>query len=97
MSQTTSKKRPRKSTINRSRPSIPEKTIVRLWGLAGGRCQYAGCNAPLWRDELTVADMNGAYIAHIYDVHRQTHRYDPVLSPRLATDISNLTSLFFKS
>lgn len=90
MSPTTSKKQPRKSTTSPSRPSIPEKTIVRLWVLAGGRCQYAGCNDPLWRDDLTLADMNGAYVAHIRDVNPKTHRYDPALSPQLATDISNL-------
>lgn len=48
-----------------SSSSIPEKTRVRLWVRASGRCQYAGCNKPLWRDDLTMADMNSAYIAHI--------------------------------
>ena len=75
------------------RPAIPEKTRTRLWVLAGGRCQYEGCNEPLWRDDLTLADMNGAYIAHIRDVNPQTHRYDPELSPELATDITNLLLL----
>jgi len=76
-----------------SRPAIPDKTKLRLWILAGGRCQYEGCNAPLWRDDLTLAQMNAAYIAHIIDVNPKTHRYDPVLSPKLASDISNLMLL----
>lgn len=76
-----------------NRSAIPEKTRTRLWVLAGGRCQYEGCNEPLWRDDLTMAQMNGAYIAHIIDVNPQTHRYDPELSPELATDISNLMLL----
>lgn len=76
-----------------SRPAIPDKTKLRLWILAGGRCQYEGCNEPLWRDELTLAQMNAAYIAHIIDVNPKTHRYDPVLSPKLASDISNLMLL----
>jgi len=75
------------------RPAIPEKTRTRLWVLAGGRCQYEGCNEPLWRDDLTMSEMNGAYIAHIRDVNPQTHRYDPRLSPELATDIANLMLL----
>lgn len=76
-----------------SRPDISEKIKTRLWVLSGGRCQYEGCNEPLWRDDLTMAQMNGAYIAHIVDVNPQTHRYDPVISPKLATAISNLMLL----
>lgn len=75
------------------RPAIPEKTRTRLWVVAGGRCQYEGCNEPLWRDDLTMSEMNGAYIAHIRDVNPKTHRYDPELSPELATDINNLMLL----
>jgi len=78
------------------RPSIPDKITTRLWVLAGGRCQYDGCNESLWRDDLRMADINGAYIAHIIDVNPQTHRYDPVLSPKLAKDISNLMLLCSK-
>lgn len=75
------------------RPTIPEKTRTPLWVLAAGRCQYEGCNEVLWRDELTMADMNAAYVAHIRDVNPQTHRYDPELSPEMATDIKNLMLL----
>lgn len=78
------------------RQDIPEKIKTRLWLLAGGRCQYEGCNEPLWRDELTMAEMNAAFIAHIIDVNPQTHRYDPVLSKKLAIDISNLMLLCHK-
>lgn len=39
--------------------------------------------------------MNKAFIAHIVDVNPQTHRYDPVLSKQLATDISNLMLLCY--
>ena len=55
-----------------NRPTISDKIKIRLWILAGGRCQYEGCNVPLWRDDLTMAQMNGAYIAHIIDVNPQT-------------------------
>lgn len=76
-----------------TRPDIPDKIKTRLWVLAGGRCQYEGCNGALWRDDLTMAKMNRAYIAHIRDVNPKTHRYDPELSPELATDIVNLMLL----
>ena len=79
--------------VKKNRPDIPEKTIVKLWLLSGGRCQYDGCNTPLWRDELTLSDMNSAYIAHIIDVNPQTHRYDKELSPKLTKDLSNLMLL----
>ena len=72
------------------RPAIPEKTRTRLWVLAGGRCQYEGCNKPLWQDELTMAQMNTAYIAHIIAAEPNGPRGDKELSPKLATDISNL-------
>ena len=75
------------------RPAIPDKIKMRLWLLAGGRCQYERCNEPLWRDDLTLAQMNRAYIAHIIDVNPQTQRYKPELFPRLASDISNLMLL----
>ena len=72
------------------RPAIPEKIRTRLWVLAGGRCQYEGCNKPLWQDDLTMAEMNKAYIAHIIAAEPNGPRGDKELSPKLATDISNL-------
>lgn len=72
------------------RPAIPHKTQVRLWVLSGGRCQYEGCNEPLWRDELTMAQMNAAYIAHIVAADPGGPRGDEILSPKRATEISNL-------
>lgn len=69
---------------------IPEKTRVRLWVLSGGRCQYDGCNIPLWRDDLTMLAMNRSYIAHIIADSPEGPRGDPILSPKLATEITNL-------
>ncbi|MCD4670082.1 MAG: SAVED domain-containing protein [Actinomycetia bacterium] len=75
------------------RSTISEKVKYRLWVLAGGRCEFDNCNEPLWRDSLTMGQMNRAYIAHIYGVEPSSTRYDPVLSPQFATDISNLMLL----
>lgn len=72
------------------RPAIPEKIRTRLWVLTGGRCQYEGCNKPLWQDKLTLVQMNTAYIAHIIAVEPNGPRGNKELSPKLATDISNL-------
>ncbi len=70
--------------------NIPEKVKIRLWGRAAGRCQYEGCNKPLWRDDLTKAEFNTAYIAHIVADQPNGPRGDDVLSKDLAADISNL-------
>lgn len=69
---------------------IPESVKIRLWGKAGGRCQYEGCNAPLWLDSLTKADFNTAYIAHIIADSEKGPRADKYLSKKLSKDISNL-------
>ena len=45
--------------------NIPESVKLLLWGKSGGRCQYEGCSKALWRDDLTKAEFNAAYIAHI--------------------------------
>ncbi|MCT2195992.1 SAVED domain-containing protein [Paenibacillus sp. p3-SID1389] len=70
--------------------NIPEKVKIRLWGLAAGRCQYEGCNEPLWLDTLTQHEFNGAYIAHIIADSPNGPRGDAILSEQLEKDISNL-------
>jgi hypothetical protein len=72
---------------------IPETVKTRLWGKAGGRCQFEGCNQPLWIDVLTQAEFNSAYIAHIIADRASGPRGDPVLSEQLKADISNLMLL----
>lgn len=69
---------------------IPEKIKIRLWGKAGGRCQYKGCNKPLWLDSLTQEEFNVAYIAHIIADKPGGPRGDPTLSEKLKSDISNI-------
>jgi len=70
--------------------SIPERVKVRLWGKAAGRCEYEGCNKPLWLDSLTKAEFNIAYIAHIIADSPDGPRGDVVLSEKLKDDIENL-------
>lgn len=70
--------------------SIPEHVRYRLWGLAAGRCQYRGCNEPLWMDGLTQAEFNIAYVAHIVADSPNGPRGDPVRSKLLAAELSNL-------
>jgi CBASS immunity sensor of nucleotide second messenger signals len=69
---------------------IPESVKLRLWGKAGGRCEYTGCNTSLWLDSLTKAEFNTAYLAHIYGDSPGGPRYEAGTSERLAPDITNL-------
>ena len=69
---------------------IPESVKFRLWGKSGGRCQYEGCSKALWRDDLTKAEFNVAYIAHIIADKPTGPRGHPKLSEKLSSDINNL-------
>jgi len=37
-----------------------------LWGKAAGRCEFAGCNEPLWKSRVTQEQVNIGQKAHIY-------------------------------
>ncbi|PFH91382.1 SAVED domain-containing protein [Bacillus sp. AFS088145] len=76
-----------------SRTSIPEKVKIRLWGKAAGRCQYEGCNTPLWYDSITKSEFNAAYIAHIVADSPDGPRGDSERSVLLSKDIANLMLL----
>lgn len=69
---------------------IPERTKLRLWGKAAGRCEYEGCNQALWLDALTKVEFNSAYLAHIIADRSDGPRGDPVLAKQLKRDPSNL-------
>jgi hypothetical protein len=71
-----------------SESNIPLRVAVVIWGQAGGRCQYRGCRAVLYRDPTTKSKFNQAYLAHIYG--EKGARYHPVHSPALAKDVSNI-------
>ena len=73
--------------------SVPVEVRLRLWGKAAGRCEYAGCNQPLWRDNLTQVEFNTSYIAHIVADQPDGPRGDKVLSKLLAKELSNLMLL----
>jgi hypothetical protein len=72
---------------------IPLPVRYSLWGIAAGRCQYEGCNKPLWVDSLTKKEGNYSYIAHIIADSPDGPRGDEELSKKLAKDISNLMLL----
>ncbi len=73
-----------------TRPAIPRKVQSLLWLKAGGRCEFRGCNKILYEDQVTQDPINESNIAHIISWTENGPRGDKVLSPKLATDISNL-------
>ena len=40
-------------------------TVCKLWLVAGGRCQFPGCNCNLMQDDITWRQINYANVAHI--------------------------------
>lgn len=76
-----------------SHTNIPVPTKILLFGRAAGCCQYRGCNKELTRDSLTRRNANFSAFAHIVADEPGGPRGDPILSPRLAKDISNIMVL----
>ncbi|MBY5529695.1 SAVED domain-containing protein [Rhizobium leguminosarum bv. viciae] len=76
----------------RRRESIPPNVKAIIWGRSAGRCAF--CNKPLIGDLTSgKSNLNTAYIAHIISDAPGGPRGDPVLSPALAKDPSNLMLL----
>jgi hypothetical protein len=66
---------------------------TRLWGKAGGRCEYEGCNKPLWIHDVTQFEFNSSYVAHIVADEPGGPRGDINRSKLICNDISNLMLL----
>ena len=73
--------------------SIPDKIKRILWIVAGGRCEFEGCNRPLWFDILTKRTCNAAYIAHIIADQPDGPRGHKTLSKKKCADIDNIMLL----
>ncbi len=72
------------------RPTIPPAIVSALWAISGGRCEFRGCNLPLWKDAITKKRLNQSNIAHIISWTSTGPRGDEELSPLLAKEIANL-------
>lgn len=71
------------------RKSIPETVKLQLWVKSGGRCEFKGCNKPLWRNNLTLSDGNFAEFAHIIGSSKDGPRGTEE-SEKLQIEFSNL-------
>jgi hypothetical protein len=58
-------------TVRKGCSREPQRNISRavereLWGRAAGRCQFSGCNRPLYKSPVTQESVNISQRAHIY-------------------------------
>lgn len=76
---------------------VSPKTRAIVWARGAGRCQYLGCNQPLIGDLVSGnEDANFGLIAHIVAEQPGGPRGDPVRSPALADDPSNLMLMCYQ-
>lgn len=74
-----------------SKSTIPQNVRAAIWARAGGRCEFRACNNDLVGD-LIAGKEDGLYgfIAHIVADRPGGPRGDPIRSPLLAKELSNL-------
>jgi hypothetical protein len=70
--------------------SVPVSVQCLLWGRAAGRCEFGGCNQPLWKSRVTQEQVNIAEKAHIYSFAGLGPRGNLGVS---AADLHNLSNL----
>ncbi len=62
----------------------------RLWALAAGRCEFHGCNRPVFKSPVTQEHVNILEKAHIYSFAEKGPRGHGPLKKNQINDISNL-------
>src|SRR5690349_8158957 len=82
-----------KSTKKKARANLPSYVVAYVWARAAGRCEFLGCNAPVWKDVLTTKEVNLGKLAHIVGAKVDGPRGDPIESPKLEKDPSNIMLL----
>lgn len=75
-----------------TRKKIPENLRLQLWVKSAGRCEFKGCNKPVWYNTLTLSDANFAEVAHIIGSSKDGPRGNDQ-SEDLQIDFSNLMLL----
>ena len=72
--------------------AIKDSVRSMLWGTAAGRCQFNGCNRPLYKSPITTETVNISEAAHIYSFSEDGPRgWGPfVLNKDKLNDIDNL-------
>ena len=55
----------KRSMLKINRKSLPLHTRLKLFGKSAGRCEFSGCNKPVWLNDLTLTERNFGQVAHI--------------------------------
>ena len=69
---------------------ISQAVRCMLWGRSAGRCQFAGCNRPLWKSSITQEQVNIAQNAHIYSFSDDGPRGNDDIVAEQLNELSNL-------
>ena len=72
---------------------IKKSKLYDLWWKSAGRCEFKGCNKPLYKHGVTLDECNIAEFAHIIASSENGPRGHPKLSEDLANDIKNIMLL----
>ncbi|MCO6437318.1 MAG: SAVED domain-containing protein [Phycisphaerae bacterium] len=72
------------------RKDVPDPVQRMLWGKSAGRCEFRGCNKPLWKSSVTAEQVNTAQKAHIYAVGGGGPRHSAELTEEELNDLANL-------
>lgn len=70
--------------------TISKASTALLWGRAAGRCEFAGCNRPLWKSPVTQEAVNIAQMAHIYSFSADGPRGNDGVSDEDLNSFENL-------
>lgn len=79
-----------------AKTDIPNNVKLALFGAAAGLCEYPGCATRLDVDDLTQRRLLSGCFAHVIADSPDGPRGDPVLSPKLAKDITNIMLMCLK-
>ena len=74
-------------------PDPSEFTLRMLCANAAGRCQFEGCNKPVFFDGLTLREFNKSNVAHIVSSSSSGPRGDVLRSHQLSDKLCNLMLL----
>ncbi|TKK66366.1 SAVED domain-containing protein [Ilyomonas limi] len=77
-----------------NRGSIPETVKLQLWVKSAGRCEFKGCNKPVWYNGLTLSAGNFSEVAHIIGYSKSGPRGTDK-SHELQKEFSNLMLLCY--
>ena len=76
-----------------SKTYIPKDVQHEVWWKAAGRCEFKGCNKPLYKHGITLDKCKISELAHIIGDSENGPRGDKDLSKALAKDPKNIMLL----